>query len=515
MKKFIFLFLIFAIILSFSPWLLTGPVMAGEKDKYGGVLKWNHGKTAREFGDPLGIRTWNHCFIDFVLQTLIRPSNDKLGALDPELATGWEIAPDRSHVTLKLRKGVKFHDGTDFNAQAVKWNLDRWIKSPRPKLSTVKSIDVIDNYTVRLNLSGWKATVLSDLHKETYMISPTAFEKNGQKWAKHNPVGTGPFKLISFKRNTYLKYKKFEGYWEEGLPYLDGVFVTMIPDPMTAMLSLWRGELNALIEVAIGLVDEIRKKGGFEVLAVPGNHQLIKFNSKDPNSVFSDKRMREALEYAIDKKKIARNVLRGLFSPVYEIVHSINAQSDPGTVPREYSPEKAKQLIMEAGYSKGLKIELIYISGNTRLKDTALALKKYLKDVGIELEITPVTHAVSNTYQFQPLPPNFLTLIGQRGSAGDILASTDETLHRDSIWLKGVNRPGGFDEILEKALLAVDYKEQLNYLSKMEKLAYEFAMFTPLWTEPKLVAHSHKVKDADWFWAGVLYPYLRRTWLSK
>ena len=493
---------------------IAHPAMAAEKGKYGGILKFNLAKHAGVFGDPLEIRAWNERFIDFVFQTMMRPNDTQFGVIDPELATNWEIASDKSHVILKLRKGVKFHDGTDFNAQAAKWNIDRWVESPNPQLSMVKSTDVIDDYTFRLNLSDWDATILSSLCQDTFIISPTAFKKNGAEWAKFNPVGTGPFKLLKFKRGSYLKYEKFVDYWEKGLPYLDGVLITQIPDPMTALASLKNGDLDALVGVDAISGDEMRKTGGFDVVVAYINHEVLYFNSEDQSSIFSDRRVREALEYAIDKHSIAKSVYRNLYSPTYEIVHSINILTDPGTVPRKYNPGKAKQLIKEAVYPKGLKIKLTFQAGSPITRDLFTAIQKNLRDVGIEVEANPLQGPASMQAQFQRQPPNALQLAGQPGSTLSMLEYSKRTLHRDSLYFQGAKKPEGFHELLEKALLTMDKKEQLGYLSKMEKLAYNFAMITPLFIQCRIVIQNQKVKDVDWFWAGE-HIRLRRAWLSE
>ena len=515
MKKVFLLSLIFALAGCYVLGILTDPVKAAEKNKYGGILKINFARTSGVIGDPLLLRAWNHTYVDFVLQTLLRPSNDKFGGLEPELATSWEMAPDKSHYTFNLRKGVKFHDGTDFNAQAVKWNLDRWVGSPRVQLSMVKSIDVIDDYTVRFNLSGWEATILNDFGNETFMISPIAFEKKGQEWAKYNPVGTGPFKVVEWKRNTYLKYEKFADYWEKGLPYLDGIVFTMIPDPMTAIASLRKGDLHALRDIDPISASELKKIGGFDIISTHALHANLRFNSMDPRSVWSDRRMREALEYAIDKESITNRVLRGFSDPIYETVHSINILTDPGTVPRKYNPEKARQLIKEAGMGVGHEIKFTYFGASPTHRDIASVIQNNLREVGIKMEFNPVTFAAYMSKQFEPSPSNELMFWGQRGSPGDILASTKQMLHPDSIYIKGIKRPEGFDELLEKALQSMNTEEQLGYLSKMEKLAYDFAMFIPVHAQHNTVVQSPKVKDAVWYWAGKPIPYLRRAWVSE
>ena len=132
MKKVLFAVLILTLVCGFLLTHGVQSVMSAEKGKYGGILKMNHSKPAGIIGHPLKIRAWNHEFIDNTLQTLIRASNTEMGVYEPVLATSWELAPDKSSYTFKLRRGVTFHDGTPFNAQAAKWNLDMWVKSKRP-----------------------------------------------------------------------------------------------------------------------------------------------------------------------------------------------------------------------------------------------------------------------------------------------------------------------------------------------------------------------------------------------
>ena len=211
--------------------------MAAGKAKMGGIMKFAHSKSAGVIGDPLKIRGWNHEVIDNTLQTVIRNSNDNIGEQDPLLAYEWKLAPDKSNYIFKLRKNAKFHDGTPFDAKAAKWNLDRWVKAKRARLDDVTSIEILDDFTIKANLKSWSAITVLDFAKDSFMISPADFEKNGQAWVDYNPVGTGPFKLIKQKRNTYLMFDKHKDYWVEGEPFLDKLHIYTVPDPMTAMAA--------------------------------------------------------------------------------------------------------------------------------------------------------------------------------------------------------------------------------------------------------------------------------------
>jgi peptide/nickel transport system substrate-binding protein len=510
MKKVLFAVLILTLVCGFLLTHGVQSVMSAEKGKYGGILKMNHSKPAGIIGHPLKIRAWNHEFIDNTLQTLIRASNTEMGVYEPVLATSWELAPDKSSYTFKLRRGVTFHDGTPFNAEAAKWNLDMWVKSKRPRLDKVTSIDVIDDYTIRCNLSAWDAVTLADFSKDTFMISPAAWNKNGEKWIDYHPVGTGPFKLKDFKRNVHVKFTKFDDYWAKGYPYLDGIEFSQIPDPMTTIASLKRGEIDAWMGVDPVSAAELQNSKGITVIPNPAIHNLLQFNSENPKSPWADKRMREALEYAVDKPALARTVGRGFFIPKYEIIHSIPPGA--GTTPRQYDPEKSRQLIRAAGY-ENLKIKLFYQVGPSQ--DAAVALQAFLADVGIQIEPTPLQGAAFNRKLFEPVVGSDLLFGNQRGSRTELLGPVDETLASGSVFFQGVKRPAGFDDLLNRALQQEDVKVSLKYLFQMEKLAYDDAMFVPLYAIKLIVAQSLDVKDAIWFWAGMPYPFLERAWLDR
>jgi ABC-type transport system substrate-binding protein len=456
------------------------------------------------------MRGWNHEFVDNTLQTLIRPSNTQLEAFVPNLATSWELAPDKSYYIFKLRKGVTFHDGTDFNAEAAKWNLDLWVKAKRPQLKTLKSVDIIDDYTIRCNISKWDAVTLRDFGRMSVMVSPTAWKKKGEKWIDYNPVGTGPFKLKSFKRNVHVKFVKFDDYWEKGYPLLDGIEFSQIPDPMTTIASLKRGEIDAWMGVDPVSAAELQSSKDLTVIPNPALHNLIQFNSENPKSPWADRRMREALEYAIDKPALAKSVGRGFFTPKYEIIHSI--PQGAGTTPRKYDPEKARQLLKAAGH-ENLSAKLFFSVGPNQ--DAAVALQAYLAEVGIQIVPTPLQGPAFHRKLFEPVVGNDLLFGNQRGSRNQLIGPASEAFAPGSVFFQGVKKPAGFDDLLVRALQIEDTRQSVKYLHQMEKLAYDDAMFVPLYAIKLIVTQSTAVKDANWFWAGAPYPDLSRAWIDK
>ena len=253
MKKFLFITLAVVSITSLFLVVCDKPVAASsstsEEAKYGGRLILIGPSNVSNIGNPDELSNPTDAGYSFVAtEGLMRL--DAAGNLEPWLAERWEIAPDGSSVTFFLRKGVKFHDGTPFNADAVKVNVDIQIKTKAwANMRTVQSCDVIDDYTVRLNFVDGKFdwVVMNSLAGffSCMMFSPTALQTKDAKWLRSNPVGTGAFKLVDYKRDQHIKYDRFDEYWG-GKPYLDGIDFKIIPDPTTSLLAFKSGEVHAV-----------------------------------------------------------------------------------------------------------------------------------------------------------------------------------------------------------------------------------------------------------------------------
>ena len=186
------------------------------------------------------------------------------------LATSWTVADDGSSVTFNLRKGVKFHDGSDFNADVCKWNLDLQIAAKTANAASWKSIDKVDDYTIRINLTSYmNVTVSSLMSVVTQQVSKAYVDKNGIEAARWNPVGTGPFILESYERDAKLTYKRNPNYWDTGKPYIDGITMTVIKDATVRKLAFQKGDINR-ITVAGGVDATELQKAGFVLRTAPG-----------------------------------------------------------------------------------------------------------------------------------------------------------------------------------------------------------------------------------------------------
>jgi peptide/nickel transport system substrate-binding protein len=309
----------------------------------------------------------------------------------PVLAESWDMDPVGKTITWHLRHGVQFTDGTPFNADAVKWNYQ--LRMDAGKLTDsqyIDSIEVVDDYTLVMHLNDFNNMMI-----ETYgwlqCISPTAFEKAGggdieksKEWARAHSVGTGPFIVSNFERDNVIEYTKNPNYWRPGMPYLDGMVIRFIPDTMTASALMEAGQVDAWSDVAaVQNVIDLQKKG-FVVNKALGFFWAILPDSSNPDSPFAKKEVREAVEYALDRPAIATMIGQG----EYEALTEMAVKDWPGYVPnfdpRPYNPDKARQLLKDAGYPKGFQTTLLVTSTGV---DAASAIQGYLGQVGISVKV--------------------------------------------------------------------------------------------------------------------------------
>jgi ABC-type transport system substrate-binding protein len=344
------------------------------------------------------------------------------------------------------------------------------------------------------------------------VISPTAFEKNGEEWANYNPVGTGPFKMVEFKRNVSIKFEKFKDYYEEGLPYLDGIHIIHIADPMTAASSLKRGEVDGWMNVEQIMASELAKGSQWDVSTGFGPYYLINFNSSDPESPWSKLKMREALEYAIDREAVARVTGRGFRFPVWTVLYGLDPKKVV-TTPRKYNPDKAIQLMNEAGYPKGLNIKLFHMAGQE--KDAATIFQGYLDKVGIKTQLEALAGAAWHGKLFEPIKGSELVWGFLPGNLISPLQSAYQAMTEKSPLFQTVKRPEGFNEALARAFSKEDINSGMEDLSRAEKLAYEFAMLCPVLVTKFVALNAPYVKDAYWFYATAPRPNFKYAWLER
>jgi peptide/nickel transport system substrate-binding protein len=357
--------------------------------KSGGILTLicNEPPTG-SLGVPSEMIGLSEFFSNPMIERLILVNNH--GGFIPQLATSYKFSNNNLTVTFDLRKGVKFHDGTDFNADAVKWNLERAIKANLTGTSNIASMEIVDDYTFRINIKEFSNTWLIQLAGEQsnttgLIVSPTAVEKNGEEWALWHPVGTGPFKFKEYVVDTYFTMDRNDDYWGDKA-LVDGLKWIFIPDYVTAVMNFEAGQADVIRQMgmATDMQRDLLPKGYLADTFLGLTFMLIP-SSNNPGSVLSSKEVREAIEYAIDKEAITESVFYGFSEPRYQTASYNMIAYIPDFEGRRYDPEKARQLLKDAGYPDGVKTTIyapFMFAG-----DAVTAMQANLAEVGIDAKI--------------------------------------------------------------------------------------------------------------------------------
>ncbi|TPE53094.1 ABC transporter substrate-binding protein [Amaricoccus solimangrovi] len=319
--------------------------------------------------------------------------------VEPALAESWEISDDAKTYTFHLRDGVTFHDGSAFDAEAVKFNFDRMLREDHPYhdtgpfplaffFSSVAEVTVVDPLTVQFRLSEPYAPLLSNLAYPTGLIvSPAAVKEYGKDFGRH-PSGTGPFRFEEWQANNRVVVSRNEDYWD-GAPKLEAAIFRPITDANTRLAEMMSGGLDVMVEVPPDGLAQFRDDPNVKVYEQAGPHLwFLILNTKE--GPFASKAARQAVNYAVDKQGLVANVLQGTadvaagpIPPAFAFAH------DPGVEPYPHDPEKAKALLAEAGYD-GSEVTFYVADGGSGMLDPVAmgtAIQADLKAVGMPAKI--------------------------------------------------------------------------------------------------------------------------------
>ena len=266
-----------------------------------------------------------------------------------------QVSPDGLTWTFKLQSGVQFHDGTPLNAAAVKWNFERKIQKKQPLWDFLpfKSIDVVDDLTVRVVLTRPAANLRSILVTKTFsMYSPAFVQQVGDNALLTRAAGTGPYMVSEFRSNENVAMRKNPNYWQKGLPYFDQLIYRVVPDNNARATTLEAGDVDMAVGLSVPDTQRLKTRRGFKVQEALGSQQYyITINNRKPP--LNDVRVRKALNHAVDKEGIIKTVLLGtakIATAVY-INPTVDGYVHAGSY--RYDPEMAKKLLEEAGWPVG------------------------------------------------------------------------------------------------------------------------------------------------------------------
>jgi len=461
----------------------------------GGVLKLAFNIGPVNIGFMPQARTIEETIIGgAVLETLTR--FDSTGQFVPWLAESWEQDVAAKTITYKLRQGVKFHDGSAFNAEAVKWNLDQLMAVEKAEFRNLASAEVVDEYTVKLNLKSWDSTMIESVTNFVWIMSPTSFDKLGKDNFAKQPVGTGAFVIDSFEQDVKVTFKKNGDYWQDGKPYLDGLEFHIINDPLIASASFKTGDVDGYLMAPMSTVQELQGEANIIRLTSGLGARAGGFitNSANPDSPFADVKVRKALGHAIDSEAITKSLYGDTVINTNQWGVSTSWSYNADVDGQPYDPDKAKQLLAEAGYPKGFKTKLTGVAADS---DRLTAVQAYLKEVGIDAQIDIVeigkykdlTGASANwdgiiTYNF-------------RGDADLALYMTRNFAPGGPLYANNVFHPDDLTKLFEEAKMAPDQATKTQISHQLQKLVFdEYALAYPEYVTTSPAILKPYVKDS-------------------
>lgn len=351
----------------------------------GGTLNMSLGDdfvTFHPFFD-LSTRYFKPIFFD----PLIRITMD--GDFEPWLAESWEMSDDKMSVTLTLTEGVKFHNGREMTAEDVVWSMEHAMDaelghSLSDRFATATGAEVIDDRTVKINYSEPTASILDGLAR-LYIFPQEAVET-----IETNPVGTGPFVFEEWIPGESTTAVKNEEYWREGEPKLDRIVIKPLPDPQSRLINLRTGSIDALMDVPLIEKAGLEAEEGMVVGQVPPGFAFWAFIMNVQEPPFDNKLVRQAFNYAIDRDKMVDTVFYGESDPIV-VPYPETSWVYPEDLADYYTydPEKAMELLAEAGYEDGLTVDMVIRGTSGPHLDTAQVFQQDLAAIGVDLNILP------------------------------------------------------------------------------------------------------------------------------
>jgi glutathione transport system substrate-binding protein len=423
------------------------------------------------------------------------------------LASGYDVSQDGLVYTIKLRHDVKFQDGTDFNADAVKANFDR-VTDPANKLKRynlfkqIAKTEAVDPYTVKITLKEPFSAFINVLaHPSAVMISPTALKKWGKDVAFH-PVGTGPFEFVEWRQTDYLKVKKFAGYWKPGLPKVDGIVWKPVVDNNTRAAMMQTGEANFAFQVPFEQAATLQSSPKVDVIAGPSIiERYVSLNTHQ--KPFDNPKVREALNYAINKDALAKVVFSGFALPATGVVpQGVDYAVKLGPWP--YDPAKARELLKEAGYPNGFETTLWSAYNYTTALKLLQFVQQQLAQVGIKAQVLAL-EAGQRVERVESAPnpdtaPVRMLYVGWSSSTGEADWALSPLLASSSFPPKLFNtayyKNDAVDSDLAKALATTDRGQKTAIYTDAQQRIWKDAPWIFLVTEKLVYARSKTLTGA-------------------
>ncbi|WP_372966328.1 ABC transporter substrate-binding protein [Marinobacter sp.] len=463
--------------------------------------------------DPHASTTWNtfrvlmHVFEGFVAEDLTQ-DNVEQPPIVPALAESWDISDDGLTYTFNLRKGVKFHDGTDFDADAVKFNMDRMLDPDfeyyqsiasglmRWMWQDLESYRVVDDYTFEIKLNKPNIEFIRRLAMggsgTPRFISPESIRKHGNDSVETNPVGTGPYKFTRRSIGELTVLSRNADYWDESrIPKIERLMFRPISEVATRELALRSGEVDMISSPSPDSIDQL-EASGLEIVSSPiSTIYMMWVNFKE--EPLKDVRVRRAVCMALDREGMAEFHRNGYARPATGILNYGGPGYDPDFKDCEYDPEGAKKLLVEAGYPDGFETRLDWTMGGGGDVNTigdAEWIQRDLAKIGIDASI----ESFDNGTYWDMLGG------GIREGTGFMSVSWGETsfFWLDQVIASNAIPPNGFnagyydnpeiDVLLANARSSTSESEMLGHLARLQEVVANDMAFIPYYTPVAIYA---------------------------
>ena len=501
----------------------TSEAPAPGEEQYGGILRMAViGTVATPGFTPLTTTNASMIYTRVAYESLLIYS--ETGGLQPWLATSWTTNPDDPSITWTLREGVQFADGEPFNAHAVKVNIEAYQENNRSEVMNVVSMDIINDYEIKMNLGHWNSSLVESIGFFVLYMSPAAMQDEEAMYT--TTVGTGPFQLTDFVTNISATYERNDNYWQEGKPYLDGVQINYIGEITTMQAAFIAEEYDLIASESAEMTHTLmltqpdKFASGEYIHVINASGQGLVSNglipsSYDPSSPFADARVRRAMAHAIDV-----DALIAAFR--YGNAISTNQWAIPGSitfneslVSCEYNPERARQLLAEAGYADGFDTS-INASGS---EDMHTAIAAMLAEVGIRTSVNIIDGATFFGYMagtWEGITVHAATVAPDLGLWMGRHLGDDATFYGN-----GIVRPREAVELLERIRSARTDEEKLALSMEMQNLIYNredglllFGLI--LFVSPQqVIKHSWLHNDTYSVNFNGMHVTLADAWLSR
>lgn len=522
--------LLSAVLLTFSCSKEAETTEKAGGDKTGGVLVFGRSGDSTGLDPARETDGESYMICDNVYETLVQ---FKAGTteIEPGLAESWEISADGLEYVFNLRKGVKFHDGTDFTASDVVFSLERQLKEDHPYYkmgpwkywsamdmnNIVQDVIAVDDNTVKFILQRPEAPFIANLAMNfAAIVSPEAVEKYGEAFPQ-NPVGTGPFKFVQWLKDDSITIDRFEEYWGEKA-YLDRVIFRAIPDATARYLALKAGEVDLIDYPSPDDIAEMKENKDLKLITQEGlNVGYLSFNNdKKP---FDNKLVRQALNYAINRDDVIKGVYGEFGAPAKNPIPPTMWSYNDDIEAYPYDPAKAKKLLAEAGYPDGFKTTFWYMPVSrpymVNAAKAAEIMQAQFKEIGVETEL--VTYEWGTYLDKTDNGEHDMCFLGWTGDNGDpdnfmhmllSIAAAEKPAMNNAFW-----KNEEYNALVEEAKKATDFNKRVELYKKGQEIFHEEAPWAPIAHSIVVAPMKNEVMDF------VLYPTSKRVfhkvWLKK